>query len=337
VRREGRRRPVFSVLLTVSRAAAKDCCFMRKISVVIPVYNIEFYLPRCLDSLLACDLRDTEILLIDDGATDGSGAICDRYAGKHEAIAVFHTPNRGPSDARNWGLEQANGEWILFIDGDDTVIPERFGAFTRQLRDSGNSMDVMLNDYIVFDANTGKSHTSRQINGGAQDLPQVLSERGHIWNIVRYAYRRAFLERHELRFKAGYLAEDFEFTMRLLVIPNLRIGFVHIPYYVYNLNRGGSTMTANPVRLLECVTRIVRTHYSILKERTDGISRLLRRKLLREYLYMLPRVYQFEGRERIAATELFNKEGSPLPVNAKFIAPFALFAKNAWGLYKKIR
>jgi glycosyltransferase involved in cell wall biosynthesis len=310
---------------------------MRKISVIVPVYNIEAYLPRCLDSLLACDLRDTEILLIDDGATDGSGGVCDEYAGRHEALTVFHTPNRGPSAARNCGLEQAGGEWIIFMDGDDTVMPERFGAFTRRLRDVGDSMDVMLNDYVIFDIDTGKSHTSRQINNGAQDLPQVLSKRGHIWNIVRYAYRREFLERRGLRFKAGYLAEDFEFTMRLLIIPNLRMGFVHIPYYIYNLNRGGSTMTANSVRLLECVTRTVRTHYSTLKERTDDTSRLLRRKLLREYLYMLPRVYSFKGHERSEAIRLFNKEGSPLPINAKFIAPFALFAKKAWRLYKKIR
>jgi hypothetical protein len=134
-----------------------------------------------------------------------------------------------------------------------------------------------------------------------------------------------------------YLAEDFEFTMRLLEVPDLRMRFVHIPDYVYSLNRNGSTMTTSSVRLLKCVTQIVRTHFSALKERTDITARLLRRKLLREYLYMLPRAYQFKGKDRSEAMDLFNEEGSPLPINAKLIAPFMLLAKNAWNLYKKIR
>jgi hypothetical protein len=123
----------------------------------------------------------------------------------------------------------------------------------------------------------------------------------------------------------------------MLEIPDLRLGFVHVPYYVYAVNREGSTMTTSSLRLLACVTRIVRTHYAILKGRSDLTSRLLRRKIRREYLETLPRVYQFTGGDRSEAMRLFNEKGSPLPLNAKFIGPFMLLARNARNLYMRAR
>ena len=89
------------------------------VSVIIPVYNTEQYLPRCLDSVLCQSFTDFELLLIDDGSSDGSGAICDAYAEKDNRIRVFHKENGGVSSARNLGLDNAKGEWVSFVDGDD--------------------------------------------------------------------------------------------------------------------------------------------------------------------------------------------------------------------------
>lgn len=94
---------------------------MFKISVIVPVYNAEKYLHRCVDSILAQTFKDFELLLIDDGSTDGSGAICDEYAQKDSRVRVFHKENGGVSSARNLGLENARGEWILFVDSDDAL------------------------------------------------------------------------------------------------------------------------------------------------------------------------------------------------------------------------
>lgn len=92
-----------------------------KISVIVPVYNVEQYLPRCLDSILAQTFTDFELLLIDDGSKDNSGKICDEYAGIDSRIRVFHKENGGVSSARNVGLDNAIGEWICFVDSDDTL------------------------------------------------------------------------------------------------------------------------------------------------------------------------------------------------------------------------
>ena len=106
-------------------AMTADTVTTYTISVIIPVYNAEKYLKRCVDSVLAQTCRQFEMILIDDGSTDGSGRICDEYAARDERIAAMHQQNKGQSAARNAGLDYAfahgGSEWIAFIDSDDWV------------------------------------------------------------------------------------------------------------------------------------------------------------------------------------------------------------------------
>lgn len=94
-----------------------------KISVIVPVYKVEEYLHRCVDSILSQSFTDFELILVDDGSPDNCGKICDEYAQKDSRVRVFHKPNGGVSSARNLGLDNAKGEWITFIDSDDYVEP----------------------------------------------------------------------------------------------------------------------------------------------------------------------------------------------------------------------
>ena len=98
---------------------------MPVISVIVPVYHVEPWLPKCLDSILAQTFRDLEVILVDDGSTDRSGQICDEYAARDGRVRVIHQENRGCSAARNRGLQAASGQWLSFIDSDDW-IDERF-------------------------------------------------------------------------------------------------------------------------------------------------------------------------------------------------------------------
>ena len=96
------------------------------VSIIIPVYNVEQFLPNCIDSVLGQSFADFELLLIDDGSTDGSGAICDVYAEKDDRVRVFHKENGGASSARNVGLDNAVGEWVTFVDSDDYILDNYF-------------------------------------------------------------------------------------------------------------------------------------------------------------------------------------------------------------------
>lgn len=94
------------------------------VSIIVPVYNAEKYLSRCIDSILAQCFTDIELLLIDDGSKDGSGKICDEYAEKDKRVKVFHKVNGGVSSARNLGLDESEGKYITFVDADDYLLPE---------------------------------------------------------------------------------------------------------------------------------------------------------------------------------------------------------------------
>ena len=101
---------------------------MKKImlSVIIPVYNVEKYLRKCVDSILLQDFANMEVILVDDGSPDNSGAICDEYAEKDARVKVIHKENGGVSSARNTGLDVAQGKYIAFVDSDDYLLPNSF-------------------------------------------------------------------------------------------------------------------------------------------------------------------------------------------------------------------
>lgn len=101
---------------------------MQLLSIIVPVYNAEQYLAQCIESLQRQDYTNVEIVLVDDGSTDGSGTICDNYAKKDSRITVIHQLNSGPSAARNIALDKCNGDYITMVDADDAVLPETFST-----------------------------------------------------------------------------------------------------------------------------------------------------------------------------------------------------------------
>lgn len=122
---------------------------MPLISVVIPVYNVEEYLPRCMASVLAQSYGNLDIILIDDGSTDNSGHICDQYAGQDSRIRVIHKKNGGLSDARNKGIESAKGQYITFIDSDDSIDEDMIEYLYCLLKKHGCRMSLSSH-YVVY-------------------------------------------------------------------------------------------------------------------------------------------------------------------------------------------
>ena len=120
---------------------------MIKLSIIVPIYGVEQYLRKCVDSLLAQDLPSSEyeIILVDDGSPDGCPAICDQYAAEHDNIRVIHRENGGLSAARNSGIEVAQGEYIMFVDSDDYIEPNVLGGLMEQVE--RENLDVLRFDY----------------------------------------------------------------------------------------------------------------------------------------------------------------------------------------------
>ena len=133
---------------------------MKKISVIIPVYNVAQYLDDCLLRVTGQSYTDLQILLIDDGSTDKSGALCDSWTDRDSRIQVIHTANKGLSSARNTGLQAADGDYISFIDSDDMIHPRFLELMAAALEETGADMAVCLEQTFTNDVPTGESFPS---------------------------------------------------------------------------------------------------------------------------------------------------------------------------------
>ena len=217
---------------------------MRKLSIIIPVYNVEKYLPKCLDSLLDPAVRDYEILLINDGSTDGSLSVAEQYRDKYPGlITVITTENLGQGNARNVGIERAEGEFLYFIDSDDYLS-----------HDALHSMAAVLDetlDILIFDSTTvnvdGK--TIERIPGcgrstgalGLSDYPELLLQYPDIGNKV---FRRSLFLQSGVRFPIRVWYEDmrtirklYQFTDRIRYIPRAWHFYLQRPDSVTNTSR----------------------------------------------------------------------------------------------------
>ena len=142
---------------------------MLAVSVIVPIYNVEKYLNRCVDSILKQTFTYFELILVDDGSPDNCGKICDKYAKKEDRVTVIHKQNGGLSDARNagieWTLQNSNSEWITFIDSDDWVHKDYLKLLYKVVKD--NNVDVSLCHFV---RTSGEDNLSNESNGASVEL-----------------------------------------------------------------------------------------------------------------------------------------------------------------------
>ena len=146
---------------------------MPKLSVIVPVYNTEKYLRECIDSILAQTFKDFELILVDDGSTDGSGAICDEYAKMDERIRVIHQENGGITVARKSGVQVAKGEYVTFVDSDDWIDREMYTTMLSCVQDE--SLDVMICG-MLMEKPQGSVPRKRILSAGMYDKQRMLTE-----------------------------------------------------------------------------------------------------------------------------------------------------------------
>ena len=156
------------------------------VSVIVPVYNAEPYLRECLDSIVSQTYPHLEILLIDDGSTDASGAICDGYAEQDARIRIVHQANAGPSAARNVGLDAATGEYILFADADDKLHPSLAERLVTRAEDTG--ADLVQCRFFDMDADGGNPRLNSLVNGPDELERLELDENNRAEAYLRYLY-----------------------------------------------------------------------------------------------------------------------------------------------------
>lgn len=186
------------------------------ISVIVPVYNVEKYLNRCVDSILMQTYRNMEIILVDDGATDSSGVICDEYAQKDSRIRVIHKENGGLSDARNAGIEAAKGQYFCFIDSDDYIDPEMLEVLYHLITDNEADISVCgIRDCFDSGKCFQSSENKQFVILGKEALRYILEGKYLYGSICNKLICRELCQDH--RFVKGKTYEDAFFIPELFL------------------------------------------------------------------------------------------------------------------------
>lgn len=221
----------------------------KKLSFVIPVYNVEAYLPQCLDSILTQATESCEVVLVDDGSPDGSGAICDRYCAQYHNAKVIHIPNGGNSAARNLGVELAEGAYICFVDSDDYIAPGSVEKMLSWIDHSGADVCFLLATKVFPDGSEvplGEGMTAQGLRGKTREQALAFMAAcpkypGGPWAKL---LRREFLLENKIRFPADQrLCEDLFYTLDAYMAAE-SFDALDFPYYYYRQNRAGSITSA---------------------------------------------------------------------------------------------
>lgn len=226
---------------------------MKKISIIVPIYNVEKYLENCVESLIRQTYRNIEIILVNDGSTDSSGKICDDYLGKDDRIKVFHKKNGGLSDARNYGLKKATGSLVSFVDSDDIVAENFIELLYKGIEEKdadiviANSCNVNEDEKSIVSGDTGEYELV-----GIQDALEKMYYDSDNYLITFVTAWAKLVKRHiaeKALFPVGKTHED-EFTTYKWYLDAKKIVFINTAIYGYRL-RENSIMTSSysPKRL----------------------------------------------------------------------------------------
>lgn len=244
---------------------------MRKVSVIVPVYNVERYIAKCLDSILAQTLEDIEIICIDDGSTDNSGMILDQYASKDERVRVRHKKNSGYGAAMNVGIAMAEGEYVGIVESDDRIADDMYETLYKAARD--NKLDMVKSDAyywmeeISYLNNRHAEYLEPYYNKVLQGIDRNIFF-GFFMNIWTGIYRRDFLQRRNIKFHEtpGASYQDNGFWLQTCIYAE-RAMWIDRAFYYYRQDNPEASVKSK--QKMMAMTREYEYIEGLLKQRGD--------------------------------------------------------------------
>ena len=217
-----------------------------KLSIIVPVYGVEKYIDKCLNSLVKQSLKEIEVIVVNDGTKDNSQKIIDKYVKKYpDKIKSYIKENGGQGSARNYGLEKANGEYIGYVDSDDFVEKDMYKKLYNKAKE--NNYDIVVcGNYNVSEDYQNKN-IDTFINNYNTDLEKIFFGKMAVWNKI---YKRDILIKNKLEFKEKVWYEDLAFTLKAIMNSNT-FAFIDEPLYDYLIREGSTMNNSNVQRNLE--------------------------------------------------------------------------------------
>ncbi len=246
-----------------------------KISIIVPVYKVEKYLPRCVESIINQTYQNIEIILVDDGSPDNCGNLCDEYAKKDERIKVIHKQNGGLSAARNSGINISTGDFIAFIDSDDWISEDYCETLYRSMIETNSEVSII--DYNVVNEEdkitnpTNAEYQSEENERIIYENENILKELLLQKNIKNFVWRMLYKKEVICDFLAGINYEDMFFTLQVLMNVQ-KVVYTKKRCYNYLQRSGSITATISEKNLTDFI-KAVRNRYEIIsKEHPDLIA-----------------------------------------------------------------
>ena len=267
-----------------------------KISIIIPMYNVEKYLHRCLDSVLNQTFKNWQAICVDDGSPDKSGDIAEEYAKKDKRFIVVHKENGGLSDARNAGFPYAKGKYVMYLDSDDFIHPQtmeialdvaeknksdivsfRYDRFYRPQLMVRHILHMNTDDIVPFgikkryDVNKLKTRTTDDIFELATERTHNKTNPNRKWlikhcQVWKNLYKKSLIE--DTPFIKGILFEDFPWWSAIM-LKRPRTTVVPLPLYYYIPNFGGIVLSAKQLKIMKCLCTGIKESYKLYKKKAD--------------------------------------------------------------------
>ncbi|EOU2074248.1 glycosyltransferase [Clostridium perfringens] len=283
------------------------------VSIIVPVYNVELYIKECIDSLINQTLKNIQIILVNDGSTDSSGEICKDYSKSDKRIIYIEQTNSGQSSARNNGLKEAKGEYILFVDSDDYLDLRACEVLYNKAKEY--NLDIVhgdiLNDYEIMnkDLNYRYIDSENLVISGIDYLKESIKYNNYDIVVFLYFIKREYLILHNLKFIEGCFYEDQDYTLKLLTASfNNRFMKIRYPYYFYRSDREGST--TNSVSIKKCsdfITILSSMNNYILKINDEKNKKIMLKILSLTYYHMSQVWIKLNKEDREKIIDILNK------------------------------
>lgn len=286
----------------------------QRITIIVPVYNAEQTLHRCIDSILAQTITDFDLILVDDGSTDASGAICDAYATADSRVCVFHKSNGGVSSARNLGLENAHTEWVTFVDSDDFVYDSYLDNYDLN---TAAPYDLLCQGlkctYGFVEDNRQEDVLSLDFDGYAIDLLDPL----FCHNCVGYSFNKAFrlsiIREHSLKFNTNLkFMEDEVFVLSYIRFATTARSSAKLGYFYANTNDCRKYFLPHNKAIYLHSLIIDLIHDLDLESHSPCFLRHRRRLLTELYLKKIASDFDLDSTRELREYHLANHSFSPL-------------------------
>lgn len=299
------------------------------ISIIVPIYNVESYIRKCIESIIQQTYKDLDIILIDDGSTDDCGSICDQYAVIDKRIRVFHTDNRGLSAARNLGLKNAKGVYVGFVDADDWIDLDMYESLIAQM-ESELKPDICVCGVSFEFQDASINHLAMDCTFKNIDIMNAFIDGKISFGVWDKLYRKELFD--TVCFPEGECHEDLAIMHRIVEQTKTVISMSSIKYH-YRQRASGIARLHTAQALIDCSTAYLKRYYffadkypELYKEKKSRLvkSAAMGISVVWRWWYGCPREDKNKYHERICELKKFVNENIPI------------FGERSWPLYLKI-